>query len=49
MSKILAIGFGIVGLILVLAGVGLITLTQSLLLYAGIILLVLAVVHFLKG
>jgi len=31
-----------------LAGLGLISLTQSLLLYAGIVLLVLAVLFFLK-
>lgn len=48
-SKILSIGFGIVGLILLLAGIGLITLTQSLLLYTGLVLLVLAAAYFLRG
>ncbi len=48
MGKMISVGLAIVGLILVLAGLGLISLTQSLLLYAGIVLLVLAVLFFLK-
>lgn len=50
MKKVISVGLsGFVGLILVLAGVGLITLTQSLLLYAGIVLLILAIFFFIKG
>ncbi|MDO8618729.1 MAG: hypothetical protein Q7R49_02155 [Candidatus Daviesbacteria bacterium] len=49
MRKLIAGGFGIVGLILVLAGVGLIALTQTLLLYAGMVLLILAILFFLRG
>ena len=50
MRKFLAVGLsGFVGMILVLAGLGLISLTQPLLLYAGLVLLILAIFFFIKG
>lgn len=50
MKKIIAVGFpGILGILLSLAGVSLITLTDQLLLYIGITLLALAVFFFFKS
>lgn len=49
MRKIISVGLAVVGLILVLAGLGLISLTQSLLLYAGLVLFILAVFFFVRG
>lgn len=50
MKKFISVGFtGFLGLLLLLAGFGLVTFTQSLLLYVGITLLALALFFFLKG
>lgn len=50
MRKIITVGFpGILGILLVLAGVGLISLTTQLLLYIGVTLLALAVFFFFKS
>lgn len=49
LRKILAVGFGIVGLMLIFAGVGLVTLTQQFLLYLGIFILLLSVFAYFKG
>lgn len=50
MKKLISVSFcGILGLLLVLAGLGLVTLTQTLLLYVGITLLALALFFLIKN
>lgn len=45
--KVLAAAFAVVGLILLLSGVGLITITQTFMLYIGAFLLLLSALLFL--
>lgn len=48
LKKLIAVGFSVVGLMFILAGVGLITFTQSFLLYSGVFLLVLSIIFFIQ-
>lgn len=49
MRKIIAVILGVLALLLIFAGVNLITLTEQFLLYLGGVLLLLAIIFFIKG
>ncbi|QQG43233.1 MAG: hypothetical protein HYW45_03460 [Candidatus Daviesbacteria bacterium] len=49
MRKVFAAAFFIIGLILSLAGLGLITVSSQLLLYLGLVLVILSAVFFIRS
>lgn len=49
MRKLFSVAFFVIGLILILAGFGLITISLQLLLYLGLALILLSVIFFVRG